>query len=530
MIIFIHYWHKISFGGKIELWNFIFYGIDTMTFFLALLPILIVLLLMLAFRAGSHQAGLAGWIVGLIVAFLAFGMNWQVFWVSQTKSLLVTLNVLLIIWPALFLYHLVDQVGGIRAIAMALEGVIPDRGWLLVVQAWMVTAVIENLSGFGLPIAITSPMLIALGVSPLTAVAATAVGHSWAVTMSGMALAFRTLVDVTGTDAARLFPTTALLLSLVVVLSGLAVTLILKQKQHWWRVVILGVFVAGAQYLSGVIGLIPVASFAAAIVGIAGGILLSKRPKGWRPTTSVNPAMLSGILTYSFLMVIMVVVTGIKPVNQILSSLTWTLAFPETVSRNGFVTAAGNGYLFRFLIHPGVLILLTALFTVLVIPRIKNLPVGKVNQAFKSTVKAAIPASLGTLFMIALSSLMEYTGMTIQIAEGLSKLMGVIYPLFSPLVGMVGAFATGSNTNSNVLFGPMQQDVAQLLTISPLLLLAAQTVGGSLGSMVAPAKLAVGGSTTGLKGREGEVLRITLPIALGMVLIVGVAALLLSSL
>ncbi|MBA3074156.1 MAG: hypothetical protein FP831_11205, partial [Anaerolineae bacterium] len=86
----------------------------------------------------------------------------DVLWVSQIKSLMVTFNVLLVIWPALFLYHLVDQAGGIRAIALALEGVIPDRGWLLVVQAWMLTAVIENLSGFGLPIAIASPMLMAL--------------------------------------------------------------------------------------------------------------------------------------------------------------------------------------------------------------------------------------------------------------------------------------------------------------------------------------------------------------------------------
>ncbi|MDP3449456.1 MAG: L-lactate permease, partial [Anaerolineaceae bacterium] len=220
--------------------------------------------------------------------------------------------------------------------------------------------------------------------------------------------------------------------------------------------------------------------------------------------------------------------TAVKPINQLLSSVTWTLSFPEVVSQNGFTTAAGNGYLFRFLLHPGVIILLTVLFTILVLPRFKGLSTGKVKPALERTIKGAIPASIGTLFMIALAALMEHTGMTMQIAQGLSELMGMIYPLFSPLVGMVGAFATGSNTNSNVLFGAMQKGVAELLAISPLILLAAQTVGGSLGSMVAPAKLAVGGTTTGLKGKEGEILRITLPFALGMVLIVGAAALLLS--
>jgi L-lactate permease len=85
-----------------------------MTFFLALLPILVVLVLMLFFRAGSHQAGGAGWAAGLVIAWLVFGLNGQVLWISQVKSLLVTLNVLMVLLPALFLYHLVDQVGGIR--------------------------------------------------------------------------------------------------------------------------------------------------------------------------------------------------------------------------------------------------------------------------------------------------------------------------------------------------------------------------------------------------------------------------------
>ncbi|KAF0110865.1 MAG: L-lactate permease [Chloroflexi bacterium] len=499
-----------------------------MTFILALLPILIVLTLMLVFRSGSHQAGLAGWLAGLIVAFLAFGLNWQALWVSQVKSLMITLNVLMILWPALFLYHLVDQVGGIRAIAIALQGVIPDKGWLLIVQAWMLTGVIENLAGFGLPIAIAAPMLVVLGVSPLTAVAAAAIGHSWSVTNSGMALAFRTLVDITKVNAKELIPTTDFLLGITVLLTGLSVAFLLGQKKHWWRVVILAVFVAGTQYLAGILGLMSISSFSAAIIGIIGGIFLCKRPAGWRPESTTSPALKTGVLTYGFLIAAIMFVTVIKPVNRALASVTWTMGFPEVVTSGGFTTPAGNGYVFHPLVHAGTLILLTAAFAILLLPRIKSLSIGRVGPSLILATKAAIPASLGTLFMIALSSLMEHTGMTLQIAQGLSRFVGLLYPLFSPLVGMVGAFATGSNTNSNVLFGAMQKGVAELLKISPIILLAAQTVGGSLGSMIAPAKLAVGGSTTDLKGREGEILRITLPIGLGITLVIGLVALLLS--
>jgi lactate permease len=86
---------------------------------------------------------------------------------------------------------------------------------------------------------------------------------------------------------------------------------------------------------------------------------------------------------------------------------------------------------------------------------------------------------------------------------------------------MLGAFATGSNNNANVLFAPLQNAVAGLLAIEPAVLLAGQTTGGALGSMIAPAKIAVGCSTVGLKGREGDVLRQTLLYGLGIGLLIG---------
>jgi lactate permease len=482
---------------------------------------------MLVFRFGSLQAGFMGWITGIIVGFLAFGLNWQVLWISQVKSLLLTMNVLLVLWPALFLYHLVDQVGGIRAIAIALQSVIPDKGWLLIIQAWILTGLVENLTGFGMPIAIVAPMMIALGVAPLTAVTVSAIGYSWAVSVGGMALPFRTLVDVTNINPITLFPTTALLLSITALLSGLSVAFILKQGVHWWRVLILSIIVGGVQYLTGFFGMIPISSFSAAIIGIIGGYFLCKKHDGFHITSNISWELKSGVLTYGFLIATIILVTTIKPINRFLTNITWTNQFPESISNNGFVIPAGNGYLYHPLVHSGTLILLSAVFAIIVLPRIKSLPIGKVKPALILVRRAAIPASLGTLFMMALSTLMEHLGMTLLISQSLSRLVGSVYPVFSPLVGMIGAFATGSNTNSNVLFGAMQKGVAELLNISPVILLAAQTVGGSLGSMIAPAKLAVGSSTNELKGREGEVLRITLPICLGITLVIGLITLML---
>lgn len=115
--------------------------------------------------------------------------------------------------------------------------------------------------------------------------------------------------------------------------------------------------------------------------------------------------------------------------------------------------------------------------------------------------------------------------MTLLLAQGLSTVMQSAYPLAAPLVGMLGAFATGSNNNSNVLFASLQKNAAILLGLDPRWLLAAQTAGGSLGSMIAPAKIIVGCSTVGLKGRDGEVLRTTLLYGLVIGILIGVVAL-----
>jgi len=287
-----------------------------MNYLLAALPILLVLALMLFFHRGSHQAGFAGWLAGIAVAFLFFGINGSVLWVSQVKALLLTVNVLAVLWPALLLYHLVDNAGGVRAIANALQQMIPEPGWLLVVLALMLSPLMENLAGFGLPIAIVAPMLILLGVIPVRAVAAVAVGHSWAVSLGGMALALRTMTDITGLSETEVFPFAAILLGVCVLLTGLASAWLLNQLHFWKRIVLLSLIVALTQFLVGYFVTIPLSSFSAAIVGVLAGMLLGMRPPGEKIRAEMTPQLQGGLVAYGFLFVSIILVSVIQPLNS----------------------------------------------------------------------------------------------------------------------------------------------------------------------------------------------------------------------
>jgi len=140
------------------------------------------------------------------------------------------------------------------------------------------------------------------------------------------------------------------------------------------------------------------------------------------------------------------------------------------------------------------------------------------------TAHNAVDASLGVVMMAGVSTIMTHVGMTSTLARGIAETInGVIYPVVAPFVGVMGAFLTGSNNNSNILFGALQAEAAALLKLNVPLILAAQNAGGSLGSVMSPTKLIVSCTTVGLGGQEGKVLRKMIGYGLIPIIIVAVA-------
>jgi len=109
--------------------------------------------------------------------------------------------------------------------------------------------------------------------------------------------------------------------------------------------------------------------------------------------------------------------------------------------------------------------------------------------------------------MVTMAVIMEHAGMTDTLAKGLAGGVSWFFPVVAPWIGALGAFMTGSNTNSNVIFGALQLKTAQLLGYNAAIILAGQTAGAALASVVAPTKVVVGTSTAGMVGKEGEVMR-----------------------
>jgi lactate permease len=198
----------------------------------------------------------------------------------------------------------------------------------------------------------------------------------------------------------------------------------------------------------------------------------------------------------------------------------------------GWQTAAEAGRSISLFGHAGALLLYTSILIFSWYKWRGVLPTAPAaaydgRQIIQKTVRGSVKPTIGVYTLIALALTMQHAGMTQVLALMLSANTGLLFPFLSPLIGALGSFMTGSNTNSNVVFGQLQQQTALALGRSVPLILAAQTAGAAIGSSFAPAKVIVGSSTVP-GAREGDVLRYAFLSGLAILVILGIIALVIS--
>lgn len=518
--------------------------VNLVNWLLALSPIAVVLVLMVGFKWGGQRAGPAGWVVGLLVAWLRFGAGPEVLFYSQVQAVLLSLFVLYIIWMALALYRVVDEAGAIAVTGQGIARLTGDPVMQLLLLGWGFSSFLQGVAAFGVPIAVVAPLLIGLGFPPLVAVASVAIGHSWSVTFGSMSSSFLALMAATGLPGLELAPWSAVFLGVACLGCGLGTVWVYRGWQSIRHgapaLLVMTVVMVAVQTGLATGGLWTLAGFVAGLSGLAAGALLARLPRyqrnhsaplrepPQRPSPEVPAGRLSlclALVPYLILFVVVVAAELWPWLHTVLNQVQLRVALPELQTGYGWTTPAGVGRTISIFGHAGALLAYVALASFVLFALTHHYGPGVGRRIVTKTVKSAIPATIGIATMVGFAVAMDYSGMTYVLAQGLGRVAGRAYPVVAPFIGLLGAFMTGSNTNSNVVFAPLQQDAAGVLGISALVILGAQTTGGAVGSMIAPAKVILGCTTAGCPGHEGEVLKKTLPPAALICLVVGLLGL-----
>ena len=211
-----------------------------------------------------------------------------------------------------------------------------------------------------------------------------------------------------------------------------------------------------------------------------------------------------GFLPY-YCLILLSVASQIGPVQEATRSLAWGLDYPGFVTREGFQVPPADAYArIRLLNHPAPLLLASLLITAGVYMAAGRWRRGTGWAALRQTYSQSIASTVGIAAMVMMAIVMADTGATTLLAHGIAQASGAAFPLVSPYIGVLGSFMTGSNTNSNVMFGVLQAEAANALGIGAVTIASVQSIGGSIGSTLAPAKVLVASTLTGLSGREGR--------------------------
>jgi lactate permease len=503
-----------------------------MNFILAFIPIALILILMVGFRWGAARSGGVGYLSALAIAILFFGAGSELLAYAHTKALLLTVDVLFVIWAAFLLYRVADEAGAIATIGQSLPHLTADKGMQALIIGWVFASFLQGVGGFGVPVAVIAPILVGLGFTPLQAVVIPSLGHGWAVTFGSLGSSFIALMAATGLPAEILAPPAALFLAIAGPLTGFFVA----HAADGWRamrrlcvpILILGTTMSLTLYIVATSGLWNIGSFCAGMVGLIISIPLARRFRGDQVENGAlnRRALMVAVSGYVVLIAITLGVQLIPAVKEFLGQVVFQMNFPEIETFLGFVTPSGPGRKIPPFRHAGAILTLSSILAYFIYRRAGLYQSGAPRRIVSGTVKRVMSSSVSIASMVAMAVIMQNSGMTDTLARGLADSMGWAYPLMAPWIGALGAFMTGSNTNSNVVFGALQLRTAQFLGYSAAIILGAQTAGAALASILAPTKIVVGASTAGMAGREGDVLRKLLVYTAVLLVLISILAML----
>lgn len=534
-------------------------------------PIILFFVSLAVLRLKGHVAGALTLTLALVIAIAVYGMPAERAFASAAYGFAYGLwPIAWIIVTAVFLYKIVVKSGQFDVIRSSIVALTDDQRLQMLLIGFSFGAFLEGAAGFGAPVAITAALLVGLGFNPLYAAGLCLIADTAPVAFGALGIPVIVAGQVSGLDpmavgamAGRQLPFLSFFLPfwLVFVMDGVK-----GVRETWPAALVAGGSFALVQFFtsnyigpelpdvtSALASLVALASFlkvwrplrareaaraqrlvsagggALALGGMPGG-LGGARATGGREPSPYSFAQIARAWSPFVVLTVMVTIWSMKPFKALFAkggalaftTLQFHVAHLDKLTQKmapvvAHPTPVPAVFNWDLLAATGTAILLSAIVSMAIL----NVPARTGVRTFFEVLKDLKRPVLSIGLVLAFAFVENYSGMSTTLALLLAG-TGAAFPFFSPLLGWIGVFLTGSDTSSNALFCSLQATTAQQIGVPSTLLVAANTTGGVAGKMISPQSIAVACAAVGLVGHEADLFRFTLRHSLFFALVVGV--------
>lgn len=510
----------------------------------------------------GYTAGLSTLGIALLIAVLVYGMPAEKALMSATQGAVYgILPIGWIIVTSVFLYKITVKTGQFDIIRSSVLSITDDRRLQALLIAFSFGAFLEGAAGFGAPVAISAALLVGLGFNPLYAAGICLIANTAPVAFGAIGIPITAVEGPTGIPAMEIsqmvgrqlpFLSVFIPLYLIIIMSGFK-----KAFEVWPAILVSGVSFAAVQYLSSNFLGPELPDVLSALVSMAA---LAVFLKWWKPkktfrfageqesaaaieTAKLHPddaPAYTGEQIFKawspfLLLTVMISVWGIPSVKSALTGhyegtavlLKWLNVIGEKLTfapgvpflNNQIVNADGTPieavYKLEVLGSAGTAILIAALLSKF----ITSISWKDWGAVFSETLQELKFPILTIASVVGFAYVTNSSGMSTTLGMTLA-LTGSMFTFFSPVLGWLGVFITGSDTSANLLFGNLQKVTALSVGMDPVLSVAANSSGGVTGKMISPQSIAVACAAVGLAGKESDLFRFTIKHSLFLLLLV----------
>jgi L-lactate transport len=505
---------------------------------IAAVPIFVLLFLIGIRRKPAWISSLAGLGATIVLAALVYGMPAQMLFSSVLYGAAFGLFPIgWVVFSAILLYRVMQESGKFNTLKDSIVHLTDDGRLQMMLVAFAFGAFIEGCAGFGTPVAVAATMLTGLGFTPFLSAAVCLLANTAPVAFGSIGTPILTLRATTGlplqslsAGVGRICAPVSLFIPayMIAVVCGWA-----GLRAVLPAAAVCGIAFAGMQFaVSNFVGpeltdiLASMAAMGALFVLVKVWKPRDKFDFGHLPPSKVHHS--KGALAIAWapymILVVLVLLWGYPPIKARLDSFNVLINWPglhNLIQRMPPVVAQPSNYgavfNFNWLSASGTACLITAILGAAVV----GLSPARFARVLGQTVKQLALAELTLAAVLALAYVMNYSGATATLGLAFAA-TGVLFPLFSSVLGSLGVFLTGSDTSANALFGTLQTVTATKLGMNPILMASGNSAGGVMGKMISLTSIAVAAAATTMKREdEGRLFGFTLKHSIFLTLVIG---------